>query len=124
MEWYSYCVAVILLISSVVSPWLVNRQNNEHQLNIKKLDMYEEAKRKALAEFIECTQNYLLNSDHPAYTVKYYSSLNKLFIYFSGIDLSTFIPLENAIDKENNHRKTILELSKIVHVLSKQIAKE
>jgi len=124
MEWYSYVVAIILLISSVISPWLVNRENNKHQLKIKKLDMYEESKRNALSEFIECAQDYLLNNQYKEQTIKYYSSLNKLFIYFSDIDLTTFIPFENVINDEDNYRKAILELSKIVHVLSKQIPKE
>ena len=48
MEWFSWVVAIILLISSVISPWLVNKENNKHQLELKKLDMYENAKRKIL----------------------------------------------------------------------------
>lgn len=124
MEWYSYVVAIILLISSVISPWLVNRENNKHQLKLKKLDLYEKSKRNALSEFIECAQEYLLNSSYKEPTIKYYSSLNKLFIYFSDIDLTTFIPFEKTIDDEENYRKSIHALSKIVHVLSKQIPKE
>ena len=56
MEWFSWVVAIILLISSVISPWLVNKENNKHQLELKKLDMYENAKRKALSEFIEYSE--------------------------------------------------------------------
>lgn len=123
MEWYSYVVAVILLVSSVISPWLVNVENNKHQLKIKKLDMYEEAKRKTLSNFIECAQDYLLNLNYIEQSIKYYSSLNSLFIYFTDIDLTTFIPFENAI-KNNNYKVSTLELSKIVQVLSKQIQKE
>lgn len=123
MEWYSYVVAVILLVSSVISPWLVNVENNKHQLKIKKLDMYEEAKRKTLSNFIECAQDYLLNLNYIEQSIKYYSSLNRLFIYFTDIDLTTFIPFENAI-KNNNYKVSTLELSKIVQVLSKQIQKE
>lgn len=123
MEWYSYVVAVILLISSVISPWLVNIENNKHQLKIKKLDMYEEAKRKTLSDFIECAQDYLLNLNYIEQSVKYYSSLNRLFIYFTDIDLTTFIPFENAT-KNNDYKVATFELSKIVQVLSKQIQKE
>ena len=123
MEWYSYVVAVILLVSSVISPWLVNRENNKYQLKLKKLDMYEEAKRKALNEFIECSQDYLLNLTYTEQTVKYYSSLNKLFVYFSDIDLTTFIPFENACKDLQNYKIAIVELSKIVQALSKQIKK-
>lgn len=123
MEWYSYVVAVILLISSVISPWLVNKENNKHQLKLKKLDMYEESKRKALNDFIECAQDYLLNLNYVEQSVKYYSSLNKLFVYFTDIDLNTFLPFENACNNSQNYKIAIIELSKIVQLLSKQIKK-
>ncbi len=123
MEWFSWVVAVILLISSVISPWLVNKENNKHQLDLKKLDMYEDAKRKALIEFIECSNDYLLNSDFVEQKVKYQASLNKLFIYFSDISAGTFNNFEYAVENE----KTLMastEISKIVQDLSKQIKKQ
>lgn len=124
MEWFSYAVALILLISSIVSPWLVNKENNRHQLALKKLDLYEEAKRKALSEFIEYAQDYLLNPHYVEQSVKYYASLDKLFIYFSNINLDTFIPFDVASKDTDNISKATIELTKIVQVLSKQIQKE
>lgn len=124
MEWFSYTVAVILLISSIVSPIITTLINNYHQTKLKKIDMYEEAKRKALSEFIECAQDYLLNLEYVEQSVKYYSSLNRLFIYFTDIDLTTFIPFDNASKNTNNYKVAISELTKIVQVLSKQIKKE
>ncbi len=123
MEWYSYVVAVILLISSVVSPWLVNKENNKHQLNLKKLDLYEISKRKALADFIDSAEDYLLNLHYVEQNVKYYASMNKLFLYFSNLDLTLFVPFEKACKEENFSLATV-ELSKISQVLSKQISKE
>lgn len=123
MEWYSYVVAVILLISSVISPWLVNRENNKHQLALKKLDLYETAKRKALSDFIDSAEDYLLNLHYLEQNVKYYASLNKLFLYFSDIDLTLFAPFDKAC-KEDNLTVATVELSKISQVLSKQIQKE
>ncbi len=123
MEWFSWVVAVILLISSVISPWLVNKENNKHQLSLKKLDIYEKEKRKALTEFIECSEDYLLNSIYVEQTVKYYSSVNKLFIYFSNINPTNFSNFENAV-KSNNITSASTELSIIVQMLSEQIKKE
>ena len=123
MEWYSYVVAVILLISSVVSPWLVNKENNKHQLNLKKLDLYEISKRKAVADFIDSAEDYLLNLHYVEQNVKYYASMNKLFLYFSNLDLTLFVPFEKAC-KEENVSVATAELSKISQVLSKQISKE
>ena len=123
MEWYSYVVAVILLISYVVSPWLVNKENNEHQLKLKKLDLYEASKRKALADFIDSAEEYLLNLHIVEQSVKYYASMNKLFLYFSNLDLALFVPFDKAC-KEENISVAIVELSKISQDLSKQISKE
>lgn len=123
MEWYSYAVAVILLISSVVSPWLVNKENNKHQLSLKKLDLYEASKRKALADFIDSAEDYLLNLHYVEQNVKYYASMNKLFLYFSNLDLSMFVSFDKACKEENISVATV-ELSKISQVLSKQISKE
>lgn len=123
MEWYSYVVAVILLISSVFSPWLVNRENNKHQLKLKKLDLYEASKRKALADFIDSAEDYLLNLHYVEQNVKYYASMNKLFLYFYNIDLSMFIPFEKACKEENIPIATV-ELSKMSQALSKQVSKE
>ena len=123
LEWYSYVVAIILLISSVVSPWLVNKENNKHQLSLKKLDLYEISKRKALADFIDSAEEYLLNIHVIEQSVKYYASMNKLFLYFSNLDLTLFVPFEKACKEENLSIATV-ELSKISQALSKQVSKE
>ena len=123
MEWFSWVVAVILLISSVISPWLVNKENNKHQLELKKLDIYEDAKRKALIEFIECADDYILNNEFIEQNVKYHASLDKLFIYFSNINTGTFVSFEYYV-KDNNSSMASSELAKIVQELSKQIKKQ
>lgn len=124
MEWYSYVVAVILLISSIVSPIITTLINNHHQIKVKKIEMYEEAKQNALSNFIECAEDYLLNLNFAEQSVKYYSALNKLFIYFYDISLDTFIPFDEASKNTNNYSTASIELTKIVQTLSKQIKKK
>lgn len=85
--------------------------------------MYENAKRKALSEFIEYSEDYLLNNTYVEQNVKYYVSLNKLFLYFDNIDLKTFTSFE-AATKKNDYSIATYELSKIVQELSKQIKKQ
>lgn len=123
MEWFSQTVAIILLVSSIISPIIVTLINNRQQNKIKKIDIYEDAKRKALSEFIDCSNHFLQNKEYIDLRVKYYSSLNKLFIYFKNINLTTFMQFEILVDKSET-RKAILELSNIVHELSKQVHKE
>ena len=124
LEKYSYAITIILLISSIISPIVTTVINNKHQLALKKLDMYEIEKRKALADFIECAEDFLLNPHYVEQSVKYYSSLDKLFIYFSDISLNTFTSLEKASKNLDDLSIAKLELSKIAQKLSKQIKKE
>lgn len=130
MEWFSYAVAVILFISSVVSPIITTHMNNKHQKELKKIDIYENSKKEALSNFIESAQ--LLNYDftNPENLHEYCISFDKLFIYFSDISLDTIKDLEKARvelsknENQENFIKANREITKIVQVLSKQIAKE
>lgn len=130
LEKYSYAITIILLISSIVSPIITAIINNRHQLAIKKIDMYETAKRNALSEFIDCAQATILNSDDSRETMnKYISSFDKLFIYFSDISVETIIPFDHARGNlsrnysDENYKKANHELSKFVSSLSNQIKK-
>lgn len=118
MEWFSYAVAVILLISSVISPWLVNKENNKHQLKLKKLDMYEECKRKSLEKFISASLNLHENYSLGALE-EYYKSINFLYIYFKTVPSNI-----NILNSLKGSPELFNELTKIVQVLSEQIEKE
>ncbi len=118
MEWFSWAVALILLISSVVSPWIVNRENNKHQLSLKKLDMYEQEKRKFLEDFIKSATNLHLNNTIGAID-KFNYSVNCLYIYFKDIPQNITTLQENY-----NNPNFFNELTNIVQALSEQIAKE
>lgn len=127
MEWFSYVIAIGIGISAVISPWLVTKENNKHNLSLKKLDMYEEAKRNALSDFIQSAEDCLFNHQFIEQNVEYCASLDKLFIYFSNITIDLFQPFNQALAeayKTNNYAQANHELTKIVQVLSQQIAKE
>lgn len=127
MEWFSYVIAIGIGLSAVISPWLVSRENNRHQLSLKKLDMYEAAKRNALSEFIQAAEDCLFNREYIEQNVQYCASLDKLFIYFSNITIDLFKPFNDALPEaynSGNYSKANYELTKIVQVLSQQIPKE
>ena len=125
MEWFSYTIAVILLVSSVVSPIITAIINNKHQLSLKKLDMYEEAKRKSLSDFIVSCEKYIQSSQTVSNSTlsDYYASINNLYIYFEISQPSIFYQLEDTI-KNQNTISSKHELTKIVQVLSTQIKKQ
>lgn len=117
MQWFSWAVALILLISSVVSPLLVTIENNKHQLKIKKLDMYEDSKRKALDKFIQASTNLHQNNSLGGIDT-FNSSVNALYIYFENVP-------DNIVKLQDSRNSTnfFYELSTIVKTLSTQIAK-
>ena len=119
MEWFSYAVAVILFISSVISPWLVNKENNKHQLNLQNLETYELAKRKALEDFIKASSNIYANNTLGSLD-KFYDSINCLYIFFNNVPdgLSSLIDLRNE-----NYEDFFNVLNNYVQDLSQQISK-
>ena len=130
MEWFSYAVAVILLVASIVSPIITTHMNNKHQKELKKIDIYEDAKKEALSNFIDSAQVLNYNPTDSDAMYEYCIAFDKLFIYFSDISLDTIKDLETARkeiaknDTQENFKKANRELTKIVQVLSKQIVKE
>lgn len=123
-------VMAIIAIVAIISPIITTIMTNSYQLKIKKLDMYEEAKRNALSEFIASAQATIFNSNDPEIMLEYTSCFDKLFIYFSNISLDTIRSFDQARanlannDTPENFKNANIELSKIVITLSKQIAKK
>ena len=127
MTWDStLSFALIITIASIFVPFFTTLVNNIYNLRIKKMDMYEQAKRNSLEKFIDavssvitlpCMENLRL----------YYSALNNLYIYFS-IDIGDDIKkLNNQIDQFNiNDDSTSIQktLNNITVVLSRQIKKK
>lgn len=120
MEWYSYVVALILLISSVVSPWLVNKENNKHQLKLKKIEIYELSKRNVLKDFIKASTD-IYNNDFDGSLENFYDSINYLYIFFNNVPdgLTSLIDLRNE-----SHEDFFNEVNNYVQVLSQEIDKE
>ncbi len=117
MEWFSWVVAIGLGLSAVISPIATAVINNRHQLSIKKLEMYELAKRDALEKFIKyATRCFNGKSNSDLYA--YYDSVNNLYIYFSNVP-KNINNLEHLLGNDFTS-----ELSNIVQDLSKQIKKE
>ena len=130
MEWFSYVVAIILLISSVISPIVTAIINNSHKAKIKKIEIYENDKKAALSEFITNAQLAVYNPDDPEIVLNYAESFNKLSLYFKDFSLETIKPFDNARtevaknDCLENSKKANRELTNIVQNLSKQIKKQ
>lgn len=116
MEFWSWTIAVILGLSAIASPIITTLINNNYLSKIKKIEIYELAKRSSLQTFIKCASK-CFDSPTLGYLCEYYDSLNNLYIYFSDIPKE----INNLINLRGNDFNQ--SLTNIVVKLSKQIAK-
>lgn len=118
--------SLLLTIIAFVSPIVTTLINNYYNFKIKKLDMYEQAKRDSLENFINAVSAMITipNSEN---LKLYYSSLNNLYIYFSITNAEDIKKLNNELDQFSiNDDSTSIQkaLNKITVTLSSQIQKK
>ncbi len=114
-------VLAIIAVIAVISPIATTLINNWYQAKIKKLEMFNESKILALNNFVEATVEVISSHDSEDLT-EYFSSVNKLFIYFNNLTLDTFDDLSKSL-KENNFSKANQCLTILVAYLSNQVQK-
>lgn len=114
--------AVILGITSIISPIIVTIINNHYQLKIKRFDSLELAKRQAIIEFIDATseciayERRLAGNEFKAFQ----KSANKLLLYFPDIDIKILNNIQNALMEPNVNTKD-KDLRPLIIKLSKQL---
>ena len=118
MEFWSWVMAVILGLSAIISPIVTAIINNKYQLSLKKIDTYEELKRKSLENFLECSANIHYNDTLGAVD-RFNQSVASLYIYFKDVPekISSIQDLRNTPDFFD-------EVTNVVQVLTQQITKE
>ena len=121
---FSNLILAVVALISLISPIITTLINNHHQLKIKKIDMYETAKRKALQNFIISTEEYFSSNRDIEKLIQFNSSINELYIYFSINDSAyqLFDKLKEII-KSNDSNKTQYAINQIVMYLSNQLKK-
>lgn len=107
----------IIALCAILSPILTTLINNHHQSKMKKVEIYELAKQKALREYISASFNYI-SFKNQENEVKFFTALNNLYIYFPNIhdinydDLSSAIRSLNAESYSFYSQETFKNLSK------------
>lgn len=114
--------AVILSITSIISPIIVTKINNNHQLTIKRYENQELAKREAIIEFINATSECIAyNGKLSGNEFKtFQKSANKLLLYFPDIDIKILDNIQEALMKPNVNTKNN-DLRPLIIKLSKQL---
>lgn len=77
-------VMAIVAIIAIVSPIITAIINNLYQSWLRKIELYEIAKRQAFIEYISASVN-VVASKTPENEIAFYKSLNSLYAYFPNI---------------------------------------
>lgn len=130
LEKFSYIIAIILLVSSIISPIATAIINNIHQSKMKRIQIFEKDKKNALCDFIEAATYVAYNPSNSELELDYQKAFNSLFLYFPNMKLDliyTFEEYRSKLAKEDNPENYSFAnhaLTNIVQELSKQITKE
>lgn len=117
-NWVIAIIGIAAVISPVFSTWL----NNKYQLKLKKLELFDKCRYKAIENFTNSVEQYYHDRDYVEATVNFESSISNLFLYFSIPNYSVFDKLKECINN-NDYEKTQFAVSEIVKFLSSQIDK-
>lgn len=129
LENFSYVIAIILLIASIISPIATAIINNKHKEKIKKLEILELEKKSALSEFIKCAQLVAYDPNDVEKELEYQTAFNTLFVYFPNMKLDIVYPFEEyrakvaQNDTPENYQHANHALTNMIQELSKQIGK-
>lgn len=116
-------MAIILSVIALISPSITAYINNRHQLQLKKLEMYETSKKEVLQRFIKCSQAYSVDNTTDENYSNYIESVLNLYGYFKIKDDILIKNLTLSFSKSRNI-ETFTLLCNLVSILSKQISKK
>lgn len=111
----------IIALCAILSPVFTTLINNHHQTKIKKIEIYETAKQQALYEYISASFNYI-SFKSTENEVKFFTTLNNLYIYFPKIDKMKYDDLSKAVRSLNAETYSFYS-QEIFKNLSKHIKK-
>ena len=117
MEFWSCVMSIILGLSAIISPIITAIINNYYQLKLKRIDMYELSKRKALQTFNEeaISYKYSLNVGG---AIPLRKAINNLYLFFDNIPSDISVLYNKELPDYD------IKLNNIVVTLGKQITKE
>jgi hypothetical protein len=73
----------IVTLSAVLAPVITSWINNEHQLKVKQLELFENNRYKAIENFTKSTEYFYYHTTKTEAQVDFEYSISNLFIYFS-----------------------------------------
>ena len=114
-------ITTVIAVCAIISPVITAIINNVHQSKIKRIEIYELAKRQALTDYITASYNYL-SSQTTENKSKFFIALNNLYVYFDISDFN-YHDLSGAINSYDCENHSYYS-QKLISNLSKQIEKK
>ena len=114
-------ITTVIAVCAIISPVITAIINNVHQSKIKRIEIYELAKRQALTDYITASYNYL-SSQTTENKSKFFIALNNLYVYFDISDFN-YHDLSSAINSYDCENHSYYS-QKLISNLSKQIEKK
>lgn len=102
-------VTCIVSLSTVISSVVIVRINNKHQLNLKRLEIYELAKKEALSNYINDTCLFFYSPTKVKLASNALASMQLLFVYFEIDDALKLKILEVYNTRENKLLNEVIE---------------
>ena len=110
-------ITAIIALIALISPIITTIINNRYQLKLKKIELYEIAKRKCLEDFIKAISDCYSSSNSLGSVINFHSHISSLYVYFDNVP--------SSVEKLStlSGKPLIEEMNKIVIELSKQLSK-
>ena len=89
--------ALIAAVAAIIAPVITTCLNNRHQYKMRKLEISQEEKIKAIQEYTEACSNFLIDGRSAAKS-EYYKSYGKIFLYANKKNWSKIEKLHFAIE--------------------------
>lgn len=106
-------------IAAIIAPVVTALINNRHQYRMRKLEMVQEEKAKAIQEYAEACSNYMADNHRNA-QVEYYKSYGKIFLYANKNHWEDIEAIHTDIEN-GNFQSASRKLSAVCQSLSRDI---
>lgn len=120
---FTVTFSVLLALSTVLANVVSTLLNNNYQIKIKKLEMYELQKREVLQNFINSTIECYKNNNDWRQNKEFMKYLFTMQLYFKSANSKFIQALNSLMDSELDKSDFDLQFAKVISKLSEEIQK-
>ena len=92
--------ALVAAVAAIIAPIITAKINNRHQYKMRKLEIMQEEKIKAIQNYAESCSNYIAHPNRPE-LVEYSKSYGKIFLYAKKETRKDIEQIQKHLDNQN-----------------------